>query len=175
MKVEIKKGAMEDLDELELLYNDLNDALSEGINYPGWMKGIYPVRENALKGIQEDNLFIAVHKGKIVGSIILSHEPEQGYEKVKWDVESAYDNVVVIRTFVVHPDYFKHKVGYSLMKFAEEEAARCNMKSVRLDVYEKNMPAIRLYEKMGYKYIDTIDEGLGQYGLDWFKVYEKKI
>lgn len=61
------------------------------------------------------------------------------------------------------------------MKFAEEEAERCNMKSIRLDVYENNMPAIKLYEKMGYKYLDTIDLGLGHYGLDWFKIYEKII
>lgn len=61
------------------------------------------------------------------------------------------------------------------MKFAEEEAERCNMKSIRLDVYENNIPAIKLYEKMGYKYLDTIDLGLGYYGLDWFKIYEKII
>ena len=61
------------------------------------------------------------------------------------------------------------------MKFAEEEAERCNMKSIRLDVYENNMSAIKLYEKMGYKYLDTIDLGLGHYGLDWFKIYEKII
>lgn len=175
MKVEIKKGSIKDLDELELLYNELNDALNEGINYPGWIKGIYPIREDALKGIKGDNLFVAVYDGKIVGSIILSHEPEHGYEKVDWNMNAGYNEVIVIRTFVVHPDYFKQKIGSTLMKFAEEEAKRCNMKSIRLDVYEKNMPAIRLYEKAGYKYIDTIDEGLGCYGLDWFKVYEKTM
>ena len=175
MKVEIKKGTMKNLDELERLYNELNDALSEGTNYPGWIKGIYPIRENALKGIEDGNLFIAECNGKIVGSIILSHEPEDGYEKVQWDIEAECDEIIVIRTFVVHPDYFKQKVGFSLMKFAEEEAERCNMKSIRLDVYENNMPAIKLYEKMGYKYLDTIDLGLGHYGLDWFKIYEKII
>lgn len=175
MKLEIKKGAMKNLDELEKLYDDLNDALSEGINYPGWKKGIYPIREDALKGLENGDLFIAEFEGKIVGSIILSHEPEGGYENVQWHIDAEYDDIFVIRTFVVHPDYFKNNVGYSLMKFAEEEARRCNIKSIRLDVYENNMPAIKLYEKMGYKYLDSIDLGLGQYGLDWFKIYEKVI
>ncbi|HCW54315.1 MAG TPA: hypothetical protein DG753_11385 [Clostridium sp.] len=52
MKLKIKKGAIKNLDELEKIYDDLNDALSEGINYPGWKKGVYPIREDALKGIE---------------------------------------------------------------------------------------------------------------------------
>lgn len=175
MKVEIKKGTMNNLDELEILYDTLNDALAEGINYPGWRKGIYPIREDAIKGIEAGDLFIADYNGKIAGSIILSHEPEPGYENVQWKIEAQYDKVIVIRTFVVHPDFFKNKVGESLMKFAEKEAKRCGMKSIRLDVYENNIPAIKLYEKMGYRYLDSIDLGLGCYGLDWFKIYEKII
>nr|WP_321480069.1 hypothetical protein [uncultured Bacteroides sp.] len=38
-----------------------------------------------------------------------------------------------------------------------------------------NYPAISLYEKYGFEYMGTVDLGLGQYGLDWFKVYEKVI
>jgi len=49
------------------------------------------------------------------------------------------------------------------------------MKSVRLDVYEGNTAAIRAYEKCGYTYIDTVDIGLGCYGLHWFKLYEKPV
>ena len=34
----------------------------------------------------------------------------------------------------------------------------------KLDVYEKNEPAIRLYQKCGFQYIDTVDLGYGKYG-----------
>jgi hypothetical protein len=33
-------GKVTDIDELEQLYNDLNDHLAKGVNYPGWKKGI---------------------------------------------------------------------------------------------------------------------------------------
>lgn len=39
-------------------------------------------------------------------------------------------------------------------------------------LYENNMPAIRLYEKMGFHYIGTVDLGYGKYGLDWYKLYQ---
>lgn len=38
----ITEGQSSDLDELERLYDELNDYLQIGINYPGYLKGIYP-------------------------------------------------------------------------------------------------------------------------------------
>ena len=54
----IEKGTAADTDELEQLYNELNDHLEATINYPGWIKGIYPVREDAVKGIGCGALFV---------------------------------------------------------------------------------------------------------------------
>ncbi len=54
----IEKGCLNDINELECLYNDLNDYLETHINFPGWKKGVYPVKETALKGIEEGNLLV---------------------------------------------------------------------------------------------------------------------
>lgn len=169
----VELGKTKDIHELEQLYDDLNDHLERKVNYPGWKKGIYPVRQNAVDGIKNGNLYVARHNGKIIGSIILSHEPEPAYYEVKWKFEFDYSDVFIIHTFVVHPDYLKCGIGKALMDFSAEYSIKSKAKSIRLDVYEKNIPAIRLYEKCGFKYVDTVDLGLGNYGLDWFKLYEK--
>ncbi|UEL49831.1 GNAT family N-acetyltransferase [Terrisporobacter hibernicus] len=80
-----------------------------------------------------------------------------------------------IYTFAIHPDYWCQGVGKELLKFAEKQANKMNIKVLRLDVYEKNLPAIKLYEKFGFKYIDTVDLGLENYGLKWFRLYEKLL
>ena len=41
-------------------------------------------------------------------------------------------------------------VGVDLMKEAEKHAIHMRLKSVKLEVFENNEPAIALYEKMGY-------------------------
>ena len=171
--IELGKG--NDIDELENLYNDLNDYLTEGVNYPGWVKDIYPIRQNAVEGVKNGNLYVAKHNGKIVGSIILSHEPETAYYNVKWEIESDYSDVFVVHTFIVHPEFMKLGIGKALLDFADEYSIKSKVKSIRLDVYENNIPAINLYKKCGFKYIDTVDLGLGNYGLNWFKLYEKLI
>ena len=58
------------------------------------------------------------------------------------------------------------------MEFILSYAAQQGIKAVRLDVYEKNTPAIRLYEKLGFGYVDTVDLGYGEYGLDRFRLYQ---
>lgn len=175
MDIIFELGKLNDIDELEKLYNDLNDHLAKGVNYPGWLKGIYPVRQNAIEGVVHGNLYVAKHNAKIIGSIILSHEPEPEYFNATWKFESDYSDVFVIHTFVVDPKFLKCGVGKALMDFSIEHSIKAKAKSIRLDVYEGNIPAIRLYEKCGFKYIDLVDLGLGSYGLDWFRLYERLL
>lgn len=175
MDITIESGNVNDIDELEQLYNDLNDHLERNVNYPGWIKGIYPIRQNAIDGVKHGNLYVARYEGEIIGSIILSHEPEDAYYQAKWEFDSDYSDVFVVYTFVVHPKFLNCGVGKALIDFSIQESIKLNVKSIRLDVYEKNIPAIKLYEKYGFKYIDTVDLGLGNYGLNWFRLYEKVI
>ena len=175
MKFAIESGTSADIDELEKLYDDLNDYLAATTNYPGWIKGIYPIRECAVSGIQNNNLYIIRHDGKIAGSIILDNHPDEAYNNVRWKIDTDYDHIFVIRTFVVNPLFMKMGVGRALLDFSFELAQQSGIKSIRLDVYENNLPAIHLYEKCGFEYIDTVDLGFGEYGLDWFKLYEKLL
>jgi len=106
----------------------------------------------------------------------LRHKPEPAYLEAKWLRELSYEQVYVIYTLVVHPSYLGQGVGQTMIQFATEHSIKSkNVKSIRLDVYENNLPAIKLYEKCGFKYVGTIDLGLENYGLKWFKIYEKII
>lgn len=175
MDINTELGQANDIDELEQLYNDLNDQLAKGINFPGWRKGIYPIRQDAIDGIEHANLYVAKFNGKIVGSIILNHASEVAYFKTQWQYESDYSDVFVVHTLAVHPDFWKCGIGNALIEFSIEHGVKSQAKSIRLDVYEGNIPAIKLYEKCGFKYIDTVDLGLAKYGLKWFKLYEKLL
>lgn len=171
----IEKGCLDDVNELERLYNDLNDYLETHVNFPGWKKGVYPVKETALDGIKEDNLFVVKHNNSIVGSVILRHKPEPAYSSADWNIALEDKDVFVVYTFSVHPLYLKQGVGKALMDFVIQHSKDRNLKAIRLDVYEKNTPAICLYKKYGFQYIDTVDLGYSEYGLDKFKLYQKLL
>lgn len=96
----IEKGVHADIDELARLYDDLNDFLDSDINHPGWIKGVYPVRQIAEAGINEQHLHVVRQEGRIIGSIILNHHPEPAYNKASWGIESDYSKIFVIHTLV---------------------------------------------------------------------------
>ncbi|MGL5676800.1 MAG: GNAT family N-acetyltransferase [Cellulosilyticaceae bacterium] len=175
MNIEIRLGTEKDSDALEQMYDAINDYLECTTNYPGWRKGVYPTRQDAVEGINEGRLFVAIENKQIVGSMILRHKPEPAYEGAPWQVVLEESEVLVIYTFVVSPKCLQHGVGRKMLEFAEQYAVNKQVKALRLDVYEKNLPAIRLYEKIGYRYIDTVSLGLEEYGLDWFRLYEKIV
>lgn len=174
-KLHIESGSILDLDELEQLYNDLNDYLSATVNYPGWIKGIYPVRESAASGLADNALYVAKYNGQIVGSVVLNHAPEEAYASCSWKVCVDYDYIFVLRTFVVHPSFLKIGIGKALLDFSVNLARQNGIQAIRLDVFDKNTPAMALYEKVGFEYVGKVDLGLSHYGLDWFSVYEKVI
>lgn len=168
----IRKGLISDIDNLENLYNNLNDYLEANINYPGWIKHVYPIRETAIKGIEEKSLFVVEDNGIILGSIILNQTPEDAYNQVKWKVDTDYSNIIVVHTLVTNPDFMNQGVASELINFTKQYSSALNMKSIRLDVSINNTAAISLYEKHGYEYIGIVDLGLGYEHLKWFRLYE---
>lgn len=175
IKFEILPGLQKDVEDIVSLYDTVTGYLESHINYPGWRKGIYPTREDAQKGINEGTLSILKIQGKIAGSIVVNGKQEKGYESVTWKSPAKQSDVAVIHTFMVHPDYKKMGFGEKLLEFAEETAKKQGKDVIRLDVYEKNAPAIRLYKRMGYCFAGTADLGYSEYGLDLFQLYEKRV
>ena len=159
--MQIRKGTETDIEEVSALYDAVNDYLESHTNYPGWRKGVYPTREDAAQGIAENNLFVAEVEGQIAGTFILRHRPEEAYALADWGNQLDYSEILVLYTFAVHPRFLRQGIGKQLMEFILGYAAREKIKAVRLDVYEKNTPAIRLYEQMGFQYVDTVDLGYG--------------
>lgn len=174
-EIRIRQGVREDVPELVRLYDETTEHLESHVNYPGWKKGVYPGRAEAEEGTGQGTLYVAEAGGTIIGTIILNDKQVPAYDAAPWSVEAEPDEVMVIHTFLVHPDYRRWGAGRLLMEFAERQALKEGKKTLRLDVYEKNEPAVRLYEGLGYRYVSTVDLGLGARGLPWFKLYEKTV
>lgn len=173
MQLLIEKASVEDIQEVSKMYDDLNDYLEQGVNYCGWKKGVYPTIEDAENGVNRNDLFVARYNGEVVGSIILNHEPEKAYVEADWSFESDYSDVYVVHTFLVHPKFLGKGLGVEILNFADDYCKSQGAKAIRLDTYAENMPAVKLYEKCGYRYAGTVDLGYSQYGLDWYKLFEK--
>ena len=104
-----------------------------------------------------------------------AQQAEHGYEQANWSIDLTYDKVFVVYTLAVLPQLMNRGVASDLLRFAEDTARKAGMKAIRLDVVANNIPAIRLYEKLGFMCVGDFDLGYGKYGLDLFKLYEKNL
>ena len=175
MNIAIEKALLNDIDELELLYNDICDYLATKEYNPGWRKGCFPTKNDALYFIKDNSLYVAKIDGKIVGSIALTHTPNSESNENSRYIETKYDDILFIHVVVVHPAYLRKGIGTIMLNFAEQLGIKERVKSLRLYVYENNYVEINTYKKNGYSCLDKVDIGLSQYGLELFCLYEKEI
>ena len=110
-ELNIRRGVSEDIPELVRLYDETVGHLESHVNYPGWKKGVYPGRDAAEEGVETGTLYVAETGGRIIGSIILNGKQEAAYNGVSWGVVAEPDEVMVIHTFLVHPDFRKSGAG----------------------------------------------------------------
>ena len=168
----IELAQINNLDEIENFFNEVNDAL-KGVYYgPEWKKGIYPTRNDAQTSILNKNLYIAKLENQIVGSISLSHVQESAYLQANWKVDVSVKEVLVVNLFAIHHNVKGQGIATSMLKFAKTKAKELKCKTIRLDVVNQNIPACLLYEKVGFEYIATVDLGLPYDKLKWFRLYE---
>lgn len=175
MSLLIRRGAPEDLNALEALYGEVCDHMAATVNYTGWKRDVYPARQDAEAGIREGTLFLAEEDGEAAGSFILSPRQEAAYAGADWQAKLEEREVLTVYTFAVHPKWRRQGVGGAMLAFAVRYASERGVKALRLDVCEKNLPAIRLYESAGFRYAGTVSLGLEDIGLHWFRLYEKSV
>lgn len=151
MDIIVRMATANDMDAVEHLYNDLNDYLATHENYPRWKKGVYPIREDAEEALAKGSLYVAIADGKVAGTVVYSSDQENAYQTVKWQI--AFDvPVLIICKLAVLPEFFGCGVGKALLDYAEVIGRQQGAKAIRLDVYEENLPAVRLYEKCDFMY-----------------------
>ena len=158
--MDIKKAGLQDLDAVEALYGAVCDYLADKPFNPNWRRDIFPAREDAEQYLAADGLYIAWEDGWAVGSIALTPEA---------------DNALCIHEVAVHPDHLRKGVASAMLDFTAREAARRGGTRLRIYVWEHNVPAIRTYEHKGFVRVGKEDIGLGEFGLDWFYLYEKRL
>ena len=154
--MKIRKAEKTEFQYVRLFYHSLIDAMEDSPYHPKWQKDIYPSREDLCTAIGEHTLYIGLDGDRIAAAMVVNHKCNEEYCAAAWPENLQPDEYMVIHMLGVHSDF--HGEGYAkeLVGYAIGLAKEAGMKSVRLDVLKGNLPAERLYEGLGFRYIDTL-------------------
>ena len=92
------------------------------------------------------------------------------YADAPWQIDS--DEVIILHVLAVHPDYRGKGLARRLVENVIEQERKAGKKALRLDVIENNTTAEKLYQKLGFRYIQTKTLYYDVVGEMTFKLYE---
>lgn len=146
-----RKATMNDLDQLEELFDRVHTEEEAGRVSTGWIRGVYPTRKTVESAICADDLFVAEADGKIVatGRINTIQMPE--YAVVDWVDQVTDDQVMVLHMLAVLPEEQGKGYGPAFERFYEKYSIEQGRPYLRIDTNEKNLRARALYKRLGYR------------------------
>ena len=176
----IRRAKMAEYAGIERLYRKLIEALRGSEFKPQWEWGVYPTERMLKDAISEGTFWVAelnaeTDSGKaceLVGVMVLNHECAPEYVRANWRVEAGPDEVAVLHVLGVLPAYHGRGVAKQMIAHAAEICRRDGKKAIRLDVLEGNVPAARIYEAMGFEFVQDMKIYYEDTGVTDFLLYE---
>ena len=165
-----RKAEKVDFYKIRSLYWNLIDQDQDDPSFSHWKKGIHPSDEMILDSIDKGDLYVLADGEKIAACVIANDEKVEGYADAPWQVDS--DDIIVLHVLAVHPEYRGKGLARRLVENVIEQERKAGKKALRLDVIENNTTAERLYQKLGFRYIQTKTLYYDVVGEMTFKLYE---
>ena len=170
--MEIKKATADQFQDVRGFYHRVIDGIARMPYGAGWIKDVCPSPEFIRESIDHGEMYIATEAGKIVSAMVLNHAGNESYREFEWPTAAENSEITVIHALGVDPDKAGKGYGKEMVWFAIDEARQNQQKVIRLDVLKGNVPAEKLYSRMGFRYLHTMPMYYEDTGWTDFELYE---
>lgn len=172
----IRKAVAADLPGISAIYEAILDREeSGGPVYTNWQRGKYPTADTARTALEAGTLYVGEEGSSLWGVVNLNGEQLPEYDAISWSIPAERDQVGVIHTLCIHPAWSGKGLARQMALFCEEEARRLGKTVIRLDTWEGNLPANRLYPSIGYRYAGAAEFFFMGFIRETLNCYEKSL
>ena len=102
--MKIVQATNDNLTELMSFYSVMCDVLGEKSFLPNGDKSGFPSQAMVEESIKGRCQFIGIEDNKIVAAYILNHDCDSAYNTVRWQINAAKNEVVIMHALRVLPD-----------------------------------------------------------------------
>ncbi len=155
--MQIRKAELKDFDQVMAILQDGRNQLAEsGIDQ--W-QGDYPNPNHVRQDIENGYAYLAkADDGETVGTLTIIPAPDHAYDQLDghWQVDT--NDYVTIHRVAIHSDHTGHGYASQLYQAVINyfTSGFNDIKSVRVDTHEDNLPMQHLIEKSGFKRVGTL-------------------
>lgn len=155
--MQIRKAEMADFDQVMAILKEGRNQLAErGIDQ--W-QGDYPNPDHVKEDIEHGYAYLAKSEdGETVGTLSIVPAPDTTYDQLDgaWQVET--NDYVTIHRVAIHSDHTGHGYASTLYQavISYFTSGFNDVKSIRVDTHEDNLPMQHLIKKSGFKRVGTL-------------------
>lgn len=168
----IRQALSADTTAVVTFYEQVIDEMQSLPYRPKWQKGIYPAADYLSAAISAKELYLAEENGHIMGAMVVNHRAPEDYDRAAWTVAAQPAEVMVLHTLAVSPSVMNRGLGTALTEKAIALAGEMGCRRLRLDVLLDNLPAQRLYQRLGFRYVQRLTLYYEDTGYCDFDLYE---
>ena len=152
----VRKATATDLDAIERIYDALHTSEEAGRCVIGWKRGVYPTRATATDALRNGHLYVLEHDGDIRGAAIINKTQLPEYALGQWKLRAADEDILVLHTLVIDPDYPHKGYGNALVEYYISMGRSLGCKALRIDTQACNARARRFYPRFGFSEIGIV-------------------
>ena len=152
----IRAAHADEFEKVRGFYHELIDMMEGSEFHPRWEKFVYPSDDFIRSSIERGELYVGLLSGEIVGAMAVNGEGAEGYEGAPWGVNAARGEFSVIHALGVLPSHHGRGFARGLVATAKDVARGLGHKALRLDVLDGNLPAVKLYESEGFRFVSRV-------------------
>lgn len=169
--IKIRKALISEAGEILSFYENIIFSLKNSEFNPKWNER-YPNIEFIKDSILKGEMYVYSQNG-LKACLVINNELGKEYNNVKWHVNANPDEIIVIHTFAVKS--MKKGIGKEILDYIMKEAIKNNKKTIRVDVIDGNAGAQKVFEKLGFEYVDSMKMFHEAVGMETFHIYEKIV
>ena len=129
--------------------------------YTVFQEGVYPTRAHAEAALQAQGLYVYTSENQVLASLILHAAQPAEYQNINWSSAAPPEQTWVLHLLMVHPSLAGQGIGARLVRYGLDLAAAHGCTAVRLDTGAQNLPAVALYQKLGFQLVAQSDMQVG--------------
>lgn len=161
-----------EFEKVRAFYFEMIDKLETEKYGPGWKKDIYPAPNELKDAIAGRELYILELEKRLAAVMILNSSRGDGYEKLEAESGIKGGDALLIHALGVGFEFQRKGIAAAMVRHAISVAKEKGCLAVRLDVLSGNVPAERLYPKLGFEYMYTVNMFYEDTGFADYKIYQ---
>ena len=171
----IRPATAADLHGITAIYDAILDREEAGPVYTNWQRGKYPTTDTARKALEAGTLYVGEDNGFLWGVVNLNGIQLPEYDAIPWSIPADREQVGVIHTLCIHSACGGRGMARRMVALCEEEARRQGRTVMRLDTWEHNLPANRMYPALGYRFAGATEFFFQGFVHEILNCYEKAL